>query len=473
MRTKRPPNRAGGQQPAGLRASAPSRSARWSRCARHIVAAAVLLRLCPPVAAAPANLESIGATTLSGTTEVAVRLSRQVAYQVRTLAPDGDRPYRVYVDFTDTTLTAGATQQRLVASGPVMQIRTGQFTPTQARVVLDLREPAPYRVEVRRKPFRIVFKVGKPSVRGSAGPGGIPTPGPKAAAAPDPKTAPAPDPKAAAGKGQNTYNALSPRAEPAATQSGTRPGRAPRAFTDDHTPARENSKNAILHVGPPFSAPVYIVIDPGHGGNDPGAQSVDGRWEKDIVLDLARELALRIRKRLEVAVVLTREGDETLSMAERVAYARGNESLFISVHANTFSKPSMGGVQTFYAAGGRYGVESRRLARLVHDRVLTAINGSYGSVRDGGVRSRRLAVLRRVLAPALLFETAYISNPVDSCRLADSNYRDATVDGIVDGIADFLSDVPEPESVVAGSRPGVPAKGLRVNGNAAPLYSSQ
>jgi N-acetylmuramoyl-L-alanine amidase len=209
------------------------------------------------------------------------------------------------------------------------------------------------------------------------------------------------------------------------------------------------------------------VIDPGHGGSDPGAQSVDGRWEKDIVLDIARELALRIRKRLEVAVVLTREGDETLSMAERAAYARGNESLFISVHANTFSKPSMGGVQTFYAAGGRYGVESRRLARLVHDRVLTAINGSYGSVRDGGVRSRRLAVLRRVPAPALLFEAAYISNPVDSCRLADSDYRDATVDGIVDGIADFLSGVPDPESVVAGRRPGLPAKGLRANSDAA------
>ena len=456
MRTKRLPSRAGGQQPAGLRAPAPSRSARWSRCVRHFVAAAVFLRLCPPVAAAPANLESIGATTLSGTTEVAIRLSRQVAYQVRTLAPDGERPYRVYVDFTDTTLAAGATQQKPVASGPVTQIRTGQFTPTQARVVLDLREPAPYRVEARRKPFRIVLKVATPLVRGSAGP----------------SRAPAPDPKAAPEEDQNTDDTLIPRAEPAA-QSGPRPAHAPRAFTGDRAPARENSEDAALHVGPPFSAPVSIVIDPGHGGSDPGAQSVDGRWEKDIVLDVARELALRIRKRLEVAVLLTREGDETLSMAERAALARGSESLFISVHANTFSKPSMGGIQTFYAAGERYGLTSRRLARLVHHRVLTAIDGSYGSVRDGGVRSRRLAVLRRVPAPALLFEAAYISNPVDSCRLADSDYRDATVEGIIDGIADFLSGVPDPESVVAGRRPGLPAKGFRVNSNAAPLCSGQ
>jgi len=416
----------------------------------------VFLRLCPPVAAAPVALESIGATTGPGTTEVAIRLSRQAPYRVRTLAPDGELPYRVYVDFTDTNLTAGVTQQRPLPSGPVMQIRTGQFTPTQARVVLDLREPAPYRVEARHKPFRIVFEVGKPSLRGSAAP----------------SRAPAPDLEAAPKTDTETDNALSSGTEPA-TQSVPQPARASRAFTNDRAPARDNGKDAALHVGPPFPAPVYIVIDPGHGGSDPGAQSVDGRWEKDIVLDVARELALRIRERLEVVVVLTREGDETLSMAERAAYARGNESLFISVHANTFSEPSMGGVQTFYAAGGRYGVESRRLARLVHHRVLTAIDGSYGSVRDGGVRSRRLAVLRRVPAPALLFEAAYISNPVDSCRLADSDYRDATVDGIIDGIADFLSGVPDPESVLAGGRRGLPAKGLRVNGNAAPLYSRQ
>ena len=127
----------------------------------------MLLRPCTPVAAAPADLEVIGVTNNSSPTEVAIRLSRPASYQVRTLAPDGEHPYRVYVDLNDTKLAPGMSRQRPLTGGPVTQIRVGQFTPTQARVVLDLSEPASYAVEAEHEPFRILLRVWKPSGRGS------------------------------------------------------------------------------------------------------------------------------------------------------------------------------------------------------------------------------------------------------------------------------------------------------------------
>jgi len=221
-------------------------------------------------------------------------------------------------------------------------------------------------------------------------------------------------------------------------------------------------------VSPTFLAPIVIVIDPGHGGRDPGARGVDGVWEKDIVLDVARDLAHRLRERLEATVVLTRESDETLSLAQRAALARGHASLFVSLHANTSPQPWMHGIQTFYTAAGPYSPDSRRLARLVHHRVLSAINGSYGPVRDGGVRPRRLAVLRHAGAPALLFEAAYLSNPADRRRLSDSSYRDATVAGLADGIFDFLSGVPGPGDVFALPAWEIPAKDHHAASDPAP-----
>jgi N-acetylmuramoyl-L-alanine amidase len=466
------------------------------------------------------------------------------------------------VDFTDTKLAPGAGSERPVSTGAVRQVRTGQFTASTARVVLDLREHTAYRVETHRNPFRLVIYLDNPTTAVAQEPVDPPrqqkdaplpresspapaesaiakatTPAdpkiamaPKVVASPSPPPAPpakavptvaaptsGPAEKAAAEKppadkapaetapaksaavekspaekapaekatpktapvenaadepptvappvdAPETPASHAPVAVAKATSTeadGSAPtspqdsrddeGRAsgaPLAFVDA-PPAAGNKQYASIPPGPAFPDRVRVVIDPGHGGRDPGAQSIDGTWEKDIVLEVARELARRTRKRLDVDVVLTRTGDETVSIDDRAAFATGQDSLFVSVHGNACPESWVHGVQTFYPAGGNFGPQSRRLARLVHHRIVTAIDQGYGPVHDGGVRPRGLAVLERSSAPSLLVEAAYLSNPADRRRLDDAGYRSALVDGIVDGIADYLSGVPEPTRLLA------------------------
>jgi N-acetylmuramoyl-L-alanine amidase len=200
-----------------------------------------------------------------------------------------------------------------------------------------------------------------------------------------------------------------------------------------------------------------VVIDPGHGGRDPGARGVDGAWEKDIVLELSHFLANRVRERLGLAVLLTRDGDETVPIPARAAYSKGAQ-LLVSVHANACPKAWVQGVQTFYNSMGDHAVESERLAQLVHHRVVSAIGLEYGPVDDGGVRDRELGLLRLSGAPSLLIEAAYLSNAADRRRLADPGYRLAVVDGIVDGIADYLSGLDAARPRLARARDAAPPR---------------
>jgi N-acetylmuramoyl-L-alanine amidase len=501
---------------------------------RSAVAAALLF---PSTAlAAPASLEFIGVGVGSAATQIAVRLSRDASYTVKALPAADDRPHRLYVDFTDTKLAPGAGSERPVSTGAVRQVRTGQFTTSTARVVLDLRGHTAYRVETQRNPFRLVIHLENPTTAVAQEPAAPPReqqkldapapsnlspappadtaiakapttvaepkvamapkvttaasqpPAPAANAAPaiaapspshaetaaaektpaqdapaekaaaetpavappvDAAPVPVPDAPVAVAKATGTeVDGGVPTSAPETREYASRASGAPLAFVDA-PPAAGNEKLAKIPSVPIFPDRVRVVIDPGHGGRDPGAQSIDGTWEKNIVLEVARELARRTRKRLDVDVVLTRTGDETVSIDERAAYASGQDSLFVSVHGNACPESWVQGVQTFYPEGGNFGPQSRRLARLVHHRIVAAIDQGYGPVRDGGVRARDLAVLERSKAPSLLVEAAYLSNPSDRRRLDDASYRSALVDGIVDGIADYLSGVPEPTRLLA------------------------
>jgi N-acetylmuramoyl-L-alanine amidase len=412
---------------------------------------AMVLLLCPPAAATPVVIESIDVDTHEGTTKVAIGLSRPADYRVQELAPDGQRPHRVYVDVNDARLPRSMMRQMPITESSVTQVRSGQFTRTKARVVLDFREPAPYRVETRRQPFRILLEVRQPPARKSE----------------KPSLPPAPDPEHEQGQKEKAACELRAHADHS-VEDEPRRASASLAFRDDHPSEPGDEQDAMIQLAPTFFHPVRIVIDPGHGGNDPGARSVEDTWEKDIVLGVAQELALRIRERLGVTVVLTRDSDETLSIAQRVARGGGDAALFLSLHANTSPRRWMRGVETFYSASGRYGPESQRLSHLVHRRVVEAIDTDYGSVRDGGVKKRGFGVLRRAGAPAILLEAAYISNPIDLARLADSSYRDATINGIVDGIADFLSGVPYPEVEVTRRKRKSPDRDLHVASHRTP-----
>ena len=449
-------------------------------------------------AATPGYLEFIGATARPGSAEVTIALSKPAPYVVKTLPADAANPYRVYIDFDETKLGPGAFKERPLTSGPVLRIRTGQFTPTQARVVIDLKEQLAHTVVVQHKPFRIVLKIGDPGTakarrekktfaavlppptRQNPWPPPVNVERPFRAepqqlakvapplpanrdddAPPPPPARPAPPPqKEAAARPAPTQPIAKPSPPAAAAPTASAPasgatapsvtapgpsgaGRVSGESTEQPV-AKEPPKPGAIAAGPPFSEPLRVVIDPGHGGRDPGAQSVDGAWEKDIVLGLSQFLADRVRSRLGLAVELTRHGDETVPIHVRAEQAAGAE-LLVSVHANAHPKPWVQGVQTFFYVGtGQPGGESRRLAQLVHRRVVSAIGLEYGPVGDGGVRERDLGLLRMSSAPSLLLEAAYLSNPADRRRLDDPVYRMAVTDGVIDGIADFLTGLPAP-----------------------------
>lgn len=169
-----------------------------------------------------------------------------------------------------------------------------------------------------------------------------------------------------------------------------------------------------------------VVIDPGHGGRDPGAVGIGELQEKVVVNDIAPKVAEILRKQ-GVNVVMTRDSDIEVDLAPRVETAeRANASLFISIHANaiSMSRPDVNGLETFYASDAGH-----QFANTVHETVLRAMG-----MRDRQVRSARFYVIRRTSMPAILIETGFVTGAEDSPNLAAPEWRDRMAEAIAQGI---------------------------------------
>jgi N-acetylmuramoyl-L-alanine amidase len=174
---------------------------------------------------------------------------------------------------------------------------------------------------------------------------------------------------------------------------------------------------------------LVVVIDPGHGGPDPGAVGIGGLQEKGITLDISRQVAARLAQQ-GVQVVMTREDDRDLDLEPRVVLAeRANASLFVSIHANaiSMSRPDVNGLETYYYSSGE------RLARTIHSNVLQGTG-----VRDRGVRSARFYVLRRTSMPSVLVEVGFVTGAEDAARLSTSSYRTQMADAIARGVLQYI-----------------------------------
>ena len=169
-----------------------------------------------------------------------------------------------------------------------------------------------------------------------------------------------------------------------------------------------------------------VVIDPGHGGRDPGAVGIGGLQEKVVVNDVAPRVAAILREQ-GVNVVMTRDSDIEVDLAPRVATAeRANATLFVSIHANaiSMSRPDVNGLETFYASDS-----GQRFADTVHSTVLRAMG-----MRDRSVRSARFYVIRRTSMPAILIETGFVTGAEDAPNLADPAWRERMSEAIAQGI---------------------------------------
>ena len=212
-----------------------------------------------------------------------------------------------------------------------------------------------------------------------------------------------------------------------------------------------------------------IVIDPGHGGRDPGAVGPGGLLEKKVTLSLAKRLRSRLQKK-GFEVVLTREKDLSVSLEERTARAEAARAdLFLSLHVNAAPQPELSGIETYYldqryeghtakVAARENGVDeqaltaldrtlaqlriaevsnqSKKFAETLHGSVIHALDARY-EVRSLGVKTGPFYVLFLSSMPSVLVEAGFLSNQREARRLKDPAYLDAMADALAAGIARY------------------------------------
>ena len=225
---------------------------------------------------------------------------------------------------------------------------------------------------------------------------------------------------------------------------------------------------------------VTVVLDPGHGGEDPGAIGRGGSQEKAVTLAIARRLKAKIDAVPNMRSALTRDGDYFIPLHQRVAKARRIQAdLFVSVHADAFIKPTARGSSVFVLSengasssaarwlaqrenaadligGVNLGVKDPHLARTLLDLSQTAtLNdslklgravlgelGGINALHKGQVEQAGFAVLKAPDIPSILVETAFISNPEEERRLVDEDYQDRMADAILKGIRRYFAKNP-------------------------------
>jgi N-acetylmuramoyl-L-alanine amidase len=214
-----------------------------------------------------------------------------------------------------------------------------------------------------------------------------------------------------------------------------------------------------------------VVLDPGHGGEHLGTVGRNGLLEKEVTLDLA-DRARRLLLARGVDVVLTRTGDETLSLKERSAAANKKRGdIFVSIHLNSFEPDSMRGIETYYlgpseqpeheaiaAAENQHSGysladlrtlldsiyadarrdESKRLAQSVQRAIVQRLQSVDRAISDRGVRTAPFVVLVGTEMPAILAEVSCLSNAEEAKRLGTADYRQTIAEALVVGIQSFI-----------------------------------
>lgn len=216
-----------------------------------------------------------------------------------------------------------------------------------------------------------------------------------------------------------------------------------------------------------------IVIDPGHGGKDPGAVGPRGEKEKDITLAVGKELAERLEHD-GFNVFLTRKTDVYIPLEERSAFAnRKNADLFISIHLNANETESLRGIETYFLnlatdasalkVADRENAsvskkmseiqfiikdlmlnarinESSRFASSIHKSIISTLGKSGHSCRDHGVKQAPFYVLMGTQMPSILIETGFITNESESRLLQKKSYQNSIIKGIINGIGVYVTN---------------------------------
>jgi N-acetylmuramoyl-L-alanine amidase len=352
-------------------------------------------------------------------TRIVVQVSAPVNYSKQLLEKQGDRPRRLVLDFAKSQVPPKACAPIPIQDGLLKRVRIGQFTRDTVRVVLDIESISSYKIFTLQDPFRTVVDV----------------------------------------KGwEQEKKIVAKSTVPAAPlkKKIAIPQQAP----------------AVDGVAPTLAQQLglgikKIVIDPGHGGRDPGAIAPNGLKEKDVVLAVSLKLADILRKKFAYDVVLTRTRDTFLPLEERTAIANTHKGdLFISVHVNSAPTPRLLGVET-YVLNLTNDKEAMQLAALENatstskmsdlqniladllannkldestklaDHVQSNIASGL-QIKDLGVKQAPFYVLIGARMPAILCEITFLSNPDEARRLTRDSYLSSIAGYMSTGVESYI-----------------------------------
>jgi N-acetylmuramoyl-L-alanine amidase len=405
----------------------------------------MMMSVVPIRADAIAIVRAVRQITSPTTTRLIVELSEPTRYRLGRSIPRPELgvPARLYVDLLDTRISDVQVASLPLPQGPALRLRATQADGSTTRLILDVPGLTEYGAFPMLDPFRLVI-----DVRGTPREGALRV---------DTQSAAAPSPQP-------------PRAVPTPAQQAPAPVIA--------SVPRSRAPQAALPTAALSARRFKIVIDPGHGGKDPGALGVAGVVEKDVVL----AIALQLRDRLQAAgfdVVLTRDTDVFIPLEERTARANTERAdLFVSVHGNASLNTQLSGVETYYlnnsndratirlaemenglstmtGHGGRgrdvslilsdliqsYKIEeSVALAEQLQKAVVSGIDTHGWKVNNLGVKRGPFYVLVGAGMPCVLVEVSFLTHADEGARLAQPAYQQSIADGLLRGIERFVEN---------------------------------
>lgn len=371
---------------------------------------------------------------------VIIKASGPVTYSAQLLEKRGAAPRRLYIDFHNSYIEPRYRSPVPISDGLLQRIRTGQNTQETVRVVLDIESISSYKIFSLPDPFRVVV-----DIRGVE----------------KPSTSTSRKKSLSANKKKKSIVVLK-------ESKKHRPDTLKGPDTEDVA-----SEDTEISLAQQLGLGVRkIVIDPGHGGKDPGAIA-NGLKEKDIVLALSKKLKEELEKSFGYEVLLTRKDDNYISLEERTAIANGNNAdLFISLHINAHPASSIHGLETYFLnlTSSKEAMrvaafenatselqmsdlqdvladimknskikESSRLAQNVHNTLISGLGDAGFPLKDLGVKQAPFYVLIGAEMPAILIEVAFISNPNEAKRLADKRFLQSVASRASQGIEAYIN----------------------------------
>lgn len=399
-----------------------------------------------PPAGSLATIKKITRSALPKGDRLTIELDREVLFHSERIVD----PERVFFDLKNTAYDARLAQQiESVEGSRLTTLRMGQQANDTTRVVLELAGSPEHSVFALYHPYRLIVDIESD------------TPPPPKPLRPVQSAAVAP---------LSEVTALPP-APPAATLGG------------DYSLSRQ--------LGLGISR---IVIDPGHGGHDPGAQG-NGVVEAQLVLDIALRVEALLKKQPGIDVILTRRTDEFIALEERTAIAnRENADLFLSIHANAARRTAAKGVETYFLnfatnpdaeavaarenAGSRTSMgklpelvqqialhdkmkESREFAQIVQTNMIRGLRTQNKALVDLGVKQAAFVVLIGAQMPSVLAEISFVTNKTEAALLKKDAYKDRIAQSLADAVLKYQSSLKKVTTTADATNPGSAGGGAK------------